>query len=90
VGYALVQVGETSPTWPLGERGGEVETLAVLPEERSRGVGAALLAAAYERLAARGATTVSLHILVGNDDGARFYAREGFRPFAVALVKSLD
>jgi len=37
VGYAMVTVGAVQPTWDLGERILEVETLAVLPEERGEG-----------------------------------------------------
>lgn len=37
VGYAMVCVREGSPTWPLSERAGELETLSVLPSERGGG-----------------------------------------------------
>jgi ribosomal protein S18 acetylase RimI-like enzyme len=67
----------------MSERAGELETLAVPPEERGRGIGRALLAAVSQRLQNMGAAEISLHLLVGNDQAARFYEREGFRPFAV-------
>ena len=83
VGYAFVHVRGGSPTWAMSERAGELETLAVPPEERGRGIGRALLAAVSQRLQNMGAAEISLHLLVGNDQAARFYEREGFRPFAV-------
>src|SRR5260370_1036861 len=89
VGYAMVHLRGGSPTWPTSERAGEVETLAVLPEERRRGIGRALLNAVSQRLHALGASEISLHLLVGNDDAGRFYEREGFSPFATWLTKSL-
>ncbi|WP_433082686.1 GNAT family N-acetyltransferase [Dactylosporangium sp. CA-052675] len=53
-GVALASISDADP------RLGHVELLAVLPEARRRGVGAALLHAAEERLAALGATRVRL------------------------------
>ena len=61
----------------------------MLPHERGRGVGQALLDSASERLHALGAGEISLDLLVGNDDAGRFYEREGFRPFAMWLTKRL-
>jgi GNAT superfamily N-acetyltransferase len=89
VGYAFVHLRGGSPTWPVSERAGELETLAILPEERGRGVGRALLDAVSDRLRGLGATEISLHLLAGNDDAGRFYEREGFRPLARWLTKSL-
>jgi ribosomal protein S18 acetylase RimI-like enzyme len=87
IGYAAVQMRGSSPTWKLAERGAELETLSVLPDERGRGVGQALLAAVHERLRARGGSELSLHVLAGNDDARRFYEREGFRPFALWMIQ---
>lgn len=90
LGYAFVLMGEGSATWPLGERNGEVETLAVLPEARGGGVGAALLAAARREASDRGAKGIALLVAEGNDDAMRFYEREGFRPFARLVFAPLD
>lgn len=83
VGYAMVQVREGSPTWPLSERAGEIETLSVLPDERSRGTGSALLREIRRQLASLGITELSLHVMHTNDDAMRFYERHGFKPYAV-------
>lgn len=39
LGYAMVRPVPGAATWELGERGLEIETLSVLPEERGAGVG---------------------------------------------------
>jgi ribosomal protein S18 acetylase RimI-like enzyme len=83
VGYAMVQPRDGSPTWPLSERAGELETLSVLPSERGRGTGSALLEAVREELAEQGITEVSLHVMHTNSDAMRFYERHGFEPYAI-------
>lgn len=85
VGYAMVHLRSASPTWSASEQAAEIETLSVLPEMRGQGIGEALLRGARERLKPLGLSELSLHVLVGNDDAARFYERQGFAPFAVWL-----
>jgi ribosomal protein S18 acetylase RimI-like enzyme len=83
VGYAMVHVREGSPTWPLSERAGEIETLSVLPSERGNGTGTALLEAVREELRTRGITELSLHVMPTNKDAIRFYERHGFDTYAL-------
>lgn len=83
VGYAMVHVREGSPTWRLGERAGELETLSVLPSERDKGTGTALLDAVRKELGARGITEVSLLAITTNSDAIRFYERHGFSTHAL-------
>ena len=52
--------------------------LAVRPGWRRRGVGAALLAAAEERLAALGATRADAMVLDGNDLGQQLWRARGY------------
>jgi GNAT superfamily N-acetyltransferase len=54
-----------------------VEDLAVHPEQRSKGVGAALLAAARDWARERGATHLELDSAEPRKDAHRFYEREG-------------
>jgi len=54
---------------------GHIGRMAVLPEWRGRGVGAAILAALLERAAARGMTEV---VLNAQTHARGFYARHGF------------
>jgi ribosomal protein S18 acetylase RimI-like enzyme len=49
VGYALVHVRGPEESWQTGPVA-ELETLAVLPELRGRGIGFDLLAAVFRRL----------------------------------------
>ncbi len=85
VGYAMVHLRSGSPTWPLGERAGEIETLSVLPAARSQGIGTVLLAAVREELRALGVTELSLHVLPGNIEAIGFYERLGFSTFGLWL-----
>lgn len=83
VGYAMAQVRDGSPTWPLSERAGEIETLSVLPGERGSGIGAALLEAVRDELGTKGITEVSLHAVSTNSEAIRFYERHGFSAHAL-------
>jgi GNAT superfamily N-acetyltransferase len=53
-----------------------VEDLAVDPESRSQGIGAALLAEARRWAEARGATHLELDTAEARTDARRFYERE--------------
>lgn len=83
VGYAMVHVRSGSPTWPLSEKVGEIETLSVLPQERGKGTGKALLEAVREELGAREISELSLHVMNTNKDAMRFYESHGFETYAL-------
>ncbi|HEX4107209.1 MAG TPA: GNAT family N-acetyltransferase [Solirubrobacteraceae bacterium] len=85
VGYAFVTVGAGFACWATDERVAELETLSVLPGERSRGVGAALLDAVGERLTAMGVGQLALTSTTTNVDAHRFYARRGLQPAFLVL-----
>ncbi len=55
-----------------------VQTLAVAPAFRNRGIGRALLQNAQRQTAARGFPVCSLDVMLQNTDALRFYQREGF------------
>ena len=85
VGYGLAHVmplEETwvADTWVTGPRIGEIESLAVLPEQRGQGLGTELLERLERELRAQGVTDLVLGLLPGNDAAARLYARRGYRP----------
>jgi GNAT superfamily N-acetyltransferase len=86
VGYAMVTVNEGSPTWRFG-RAGDVESLSLLPAARGRGIGAALLDAVEEQLAAIGVDELRLTVVAANEDARRFYAREGFTERFLTLTR---
>jgi len=57
---------------------GEIDEFFVLPEARSRGAGARLLAAAETDLARRGCVRLQLQLATGNSRARAFYQRRGF------------
>jgi GNAT superfamily N-acetyltransferase len=57
---------------------GEIDELFVLPHARSRGVGAALLAAAENWLRERGAVRLQLQLNKANASARLFYERRGY------------
>jgi ribosomal protein S18 acetylase RimI-like enzyme len=84
VGYGLAHVmaaGETwvADTWRTGERIGEIESLAVLPDYRGNGIGSQLLGALEGELDAMGVRDLVLGVLPGNDAAIRLYSRHGYR-----------
>jgi GNAT superfamily N-acetyltransferase len=63
------------------EHGGlmaEIDEFFVLPEARSRGVGARLLAAAEAALATRGCVRLQLQLAVTNSAARSFYQQRGY------------
>lgn len=90
VGYAALHFVTSGATFDLGESFGDIETLAVKPEYRGRGVGAALMAACQRELEHREIAYVSLQTLACNTKALRLYERSGFQPFMTRLVKRVD
>jgi ribosomal protein S18 acetylase RimI-like enzyme len=85
VGYGLAYVmpaGDTwvADTWQTGDRIGEIESLAVLPSHRGRGIGTQLLAALERELQASGVRDLIIGVLPGNEAAIRLYQRHGYRP----------
>ena len=67
-------------TWVTGPRIGEIESLAVLPQQRGQGLGSrAPRSPSSRELRAEGVTDLVLGLLPGNDAAARLYARRGYR-----------
>jgi ribosomal protein S18 acetylase RimI-like enzyme len=88
VGYALghVHLGPDD-TWATGDRIGEVESLALLPGERGRGIGTLLLDCAEAILEDHGARDVVIGVLAGNDGARRFYERRGMSPAIIKMMR---
>jgi ribosomal protein S18 acetylase RimI-like enzyme len=85
VGYGLAHVmpaADTwlSDTWRTGARVGEIESLAVLPAHRGRGIGTRLLGELEARLARDGVHDLVLGVLPGNAAAIRLYERRGYTP----------
>jgi ribosomal protein S18 acetylase RimI-like enzyme len=91
VGYALVAVHDgPDDTWVTGDRIAEVETLAVLPQARGRGVGTALLDRVDAELDRIGVRDLRIAVVPSNADALRFYERRGLRPFLTVLGRFPD
>lgn len=63
----------------LGE--GEIQNVAVRPDHRGRGLGAALVLQALAGYRAVGATAVTLEVTADNRTAVALYRRLGFRPY---------
>ena len=85
IGYGLahvmpVEATWVADTWITGPRIGEIESLAVLPEHRGRGLGSELLDRLERELRAGGVTDLVIGALAGNSPAIRLYERRGYRP----------
>jgi ribosomal protein S18 acetylase RimI-like enzyme len=90
VGYCFCELTEFGPTFDLGERIGDVGSLAVAPEARGAGVGTALLRACQAELTRRGIAYWSIGVVDGNQGGLSLYQRVGFRPLSRTLLAPVD
>lgn len=78
-----------NPTFEQDVSKGLIENIYVVPERRSEGIGAALLAAAEEALADVGVDVVALEVMGDNESARRFYGAAGYTERRVSLEKSL-
>lgn len=90
LGYAVVGIHEADETYATRERLAEIHTLAVLPGERDRGLGATLMEQVERRLLADGVTDVLVGTMHGNDAAQRFYERRGYTPFVHMNYRKLE
>jgi GNAT superfamily N-acetyltransferase len=86
LGYAVLSVKSSSASWDVGERVGELETLAVAEPVRGEGVGSLLIEACRERLREEGITYWGVAVVEANADATRLYERVGFRPYYRQLL----
>jgi ribosomal protein S18 acetylase RimI-like enzyme len=86
VGYALVTFRRQDDSHATGDRFAELESLAVLPEHRGRGIGTALLHRVYRELRSMGVEEMAIGVLATNEPALRMYEREGFRPWVLLTL----
>jgi len=86
LGYAMVSEVGGQATLTTADRVAELESLSVAEDERGRGVGRALMDAAYDVIRELGATEIMLYVLDGNDGAMRFYERYGLEPYLHVLI----
>ena len=65
----------------VGDRVGEIESLAVAPEARGKGIGTALLGAARERFRDQGIEWWSVAVVEANEGAVKMYEQAGFGPY---------
>lgn len=76
----------TEHPWDFGDRVGRLETLAVLPSARGRGLGTALVGAVRAHWRAAGVGFATVSVIAGNDAAQRFYDRLGAVEFTRTSV----
>jgi ribosomal protein S18 acetylase RimI-like enzyme len=86
VGYAVVTFHGKDDSHATGERFAELQSLAVLEEERGAGIGTALLHEVYRQVRAAGVEEMVIGVLATNEPAMRLYEREGFRPWVVLTM----
>ncbi|SEV96464.1 GNAT family N-acetyltransferase [Natrinema salifodinae] len=69
---------------------GLLSNIYVDPAYRDRGIGAALLEAAEDALAERGADVMLLEVMADNEAARRFYRRQGYDSFRVTMGRPLE
>ena len=66
---------------------GEVDSLYVIPSHRGSGIGHELMTVAMDWFARQSVRSIVVNVICGNDDAQRFYARYGFVPRTVRLLR---
>jgi ribosomal protein S18 acetylase RimI-like enzyme len=90
LGYAFLRIGSSGPTWNLGEKVGDLESLSVTAAARGLGVGTLLIGHCREVLKELGATWWSVSVVSANQGAIDLYEREGFRDFWRTMTAPLD
>jgi ribosomal protein S18 acetylase RimI-like enzyme len=79
IGYAMVKIEDADAVWYTGSLQANLESLALLPDERGKGLGTRLLDAVDEELAKLRVTDLTIGVDVNNAGAKRFYERRGFK-----------
>jgi ribosomal protein S18 acetylase RimI-like enzyme len=88
VGYAFGRIEKRPPIFPTS-REAMLADLGVDSAYRSKGIGHTLIKDFCRRSKAKGATLVILDVHEKNPRAVKFYAREGFRPHLIRMVKKI-
>jgi ribosomal protein S18 acetylase RimI-like enzyme len=86
VGFVLVTLTAGYQGWKSAERVAELQDLSVLPVERNRGTGTALLDAVEAELQELKIAEFRLRVLTANVEARRLYERRGMTPAFEVLV----
>jgi ribosomal protein S18 acetylase RimI-like enzyme len=69
--------------------GGYIAGIYIRPEDRRRGLGRLLVAAAESWFSSRGIKTCELHVLHANEAARRFWEGTGYKPLTTGMRKQL-
>jgi GNAT superfamily N-acetyltransferase len=89
VGYVVCTIEPEVPIFWVPECGW-IHDVYVMPEYRARGLARALVRGAIARFGELGVKQLRLHTGAFNDDARAMFAREGFRPSVVEMLKTLS
>lgn len=87
-GLCIVRVDRIPPILQEVERA-EITDLGVSPAARRRGIGAALVAAAFDWVTARGLARVEVRVAAANPEGQAFWRALGFEPLMDVMHRHL-
>ena len=90
LGYAFLRIASSGPTWNLGDRVGDLESLSVTAAARGMGVGTGLIAHCRERLRELGVKWWSVSVVSANEGAIDLYEREGFRDFWRTMTAPIE
>ena len=79
IGYCVSTVNNSA---------GEVDSIFVIPTHRRGGIGQLMMTRAIGWFAERAVTSIAVDVLSGNEAAQAFYARYGFQPRTVRLLKT--
>jgi ribosomal protein S18 acetylase RimI-like enzyme len=66
---------------------GIIENLYVVPDQRGKGIGSALLVAAEDALKSDGVAVTTLEVMAANEAARRFYTRHGYDAHRITMAK---
>jgi ribosomal protein S18 acetylase RimI-like enzyme len=90
LGYAFLRIATSGPTWNLGDRVGDLESLSVTAAARGTRIGTKLIDHCRERLRAEGAGWWSVSVVSANEGAIGLYEREGFRDFWRTMTAPIE
>jgi ribosomal protein S18 acetylase RimI-like enzyme len=89
VGYVHVAVVEESRPIFVTHRYGNIESVAVMPQFQSQGIGAMLLDAAEDWLSGRKCKIARLSVFASNDRATALHVNRGYGPVVTMMEKRL-
>ena len=89
VGYAVVHLREADESWDTSGRFGVLESIAVAPGRRGKGIGRQLMAAVFVALRKRRVSVLEIGVVSANERARRFYESLGFRPWLTHYLGTL-